>query len=175
MNEAVQKIKQLYPAGTKILLKKMFDPHPVPPGTVGCVKSVDDIGQIHMNWENGSTLSLNIEDSFDALPDEGQGLNGAIRASVSLCVYLLLQQSKNPNLYFEELLSDWLEHYAKEMGEPEKALFKEELLFELKEGTYELSDVKELLAELLFANNPFFEWIIAFLDEEAFQQNGREI
>lgn len=27
--------------------------------------AIDDIGQIHVNWENGSTLALIEEDSFD--------------------------------------------------------------------------------------------------------------
>lgn len=169
MNQLVATTKARFPRGTRIQLVEMKDPHPVPAGTQGIVDFVDDIGQIHMNWENGSTLALNSSDSFDVLPDEGQGLNGAIRASVSLCVYLLLQQSKHPYAnHFEESLSDWLIRYSEEMGEPEKSLFKEELLFELKEGDYEISDVKGLLAELLFENDPFFEWIIAFLDEEAF-------
>ena len=35
------------------------------PGLKGVVKMVDDIGQIHVSWENGSGLALNIEeDSF---------------------------------------------------------------------------------------------------------------
>lgn len=53
-----EKIKKQYPPGTRILLKRMEDPHPVPPGTKGTVRFVDDLGQIHMDWDNGSSLAL---------------------------------------------------------------------------------------------------------------------
>ncbi len=36
-------------------------------GLKGTVMSVDDIGQIHVNWENGSTLALTEEDSFEKM------------------------------------------------------------------------------------------------------------
>ena len=52
-------IKKQYPAGTRIKLINMDDPwHPVEPGTEGTVEFVDDIGQIHMKWDNGRTLAL---------------------------------------------------------------------------------------------------------------------
>lgn len=55
----VASIKKKYPAGTRIKLINMDDPwHPVEPGTEGTVKLVDDIGQIHMKWDNGRTLAL---------------------------------------------------------------------------------------------------------------------
>jgi len=34
------------------------DPHPVPVGTEGTCYDVDGIGQLQMEWDNGSTLSL---------------------------------------------------------------------------------------------------------------------
>lgn len=62
-------IKEKYPKGTKIKCISMNDPyHPVPPNTVGTVEFVDDANQIHMNWENGSTLALiPEEDKFEVL------------------------------------------------------------------------------------------------------------
>lgn len=61
--------KELYPAGTRIELNFMEDPwHPVPAGTRGTVSHVDDMGQIHMKWDNGRTLALNTDtDSFRTL------------------------------------------------------------------------------------------------------------
>lgn len=55
----VASIKNKYPAGTRIKLIEMNDPwNPVEPGTKGTVEFVDDIGQIHMKWDNGRTLAL---------------------------------------------------------------------------------------------------------------------
>ena len=52
-------IKKQYPAGTRIKLIEMNDPwNPGEPGTEGTVQLVDDIGQIHMKWDNGRTLAL---------------------------------------------------------------------------------------------------------------------
>lgn len=52
-------IKDKYPTGTKIKCIYMQDStHPVPFGTVGTVNYVDDANQIHVNWENGSSLAL---------------------------------------------------------------------------------------------------------------------
>lgn len=64
-----ERIKQNYPKGTRIELNHMDDPFaPVPAGTRGTVVYVDDMGQLGMNWDNGSGLSLIPgEDSFRKL------------------------------------------------------------------------------------------------------------
>lgn len=55
----VNAMKKDYPAGTKVKLVSMVDDvNPVPSGTIGEVTFVDDMGQIHVNWENGSGLAL---------------------------------------------------------------------------------------------------------------------
>lgn len=55
----VASIKKKYPVGTRIKLINMDDTwHPVEPGTKGTVKLVDDIGQLHMKWDNGRTLAI---------------------------------------------------------------------------------------------------------------------
>ena len=57
--ERVQLIKETYPEGTKVECIRMDDPYnPVPSGTKGVVTCVDSIGQIHVDWENGSSLAL---------------------------------------------------------------------------------------------------------------------
>ena len=64
--EQVENLRQRYPVGTRIVLHRMDDPYaPNPPGTKGTVTYVDDMGQIGVNWDNGSGLSLVPgEDSF---------------------------------------------------------------------------------------------------------------
>ena len=62
----VERIRKMYPAGTRIQLVHMDDPYaPVEPGICGTVSSVDDIGQIHMKWDSDRSLALVPEvDSF---------------------------------------------------------------------------------------------------------------
>lgn len=58
--------REMYPKGTRIELISMEDPYaPIEPGTQGTVEFVDDMGQIHMRWDNGRTLALvPSEDNF---------------------------------------------------------------------------------------------------------------
>ena len=56
--EQVKLIRQQYPAGTRIILNHMDDAQAPPPGTKGTVAYVDDIGQIGVKWDSGSSLSL---------------------------------------------------------------------------------------------------------------------
>ena len=60
LRENVANLKKMYPPGTRIRLIHMGDdePTPVPDGTTGIVSYVDDIGTIHMTWDNGSSLGL---------------------------------------------------------------------------------------------------------------------
>ena len=62
----VERIREMYPEGTQIILQEMQGENQMPYGLKGTVKFVDDAGQIHMRWENGSSLALNIdEDTFE--------------------------------------------------------------------------------------------------------------
>ena len=71
--EEVERIKEKYTKGTPIRLYSMEGEHTVPPGSRGVVDHVDDIGQIHMKWENGSSLALNVEeDRFDIITQQDE-------------------------------------------------------------------------------------------------------
>lgn len=62
----IERIKEAYPTGTRIELLQMDDPYaPLEPGMMGTVERVDDIGTLHMKWDNGRTLGVVPgEDSF---------------------------------------------------------------------------------------------------------------
>ena len=68
----LEQLRKQYPKGTKLQMITMRnEKYPVPPGTVGEVTHIDDIGSIHMKWENGSSLALISEvDSFKVLGAE---------------------------------------------------------------------------------------------------------
>jgi len=44
--------------GKRIRCISMNDPNPVPSGTEGTVVNVDDVGTIHVKWDNGGGLGL---------------------------------------------------------------------------------------------------------------------
>ena len=46
----VERIKKMYPKGTRIQIERMNDPyHPIERGTKGTVDYVDDIGTLHVS------------------------------------------------------------------------------------------------------------------------------
>ena len=56
--ETVEWIRKQYPAGTRVRLVQMDDAQAPPPGTLGTVEGVDDIGSLLMAWDNGSGLNV---------------------------------------------------------------------------------------------------------------------
>ena len=56
--ETVKRIREQYPAGTRIELIRMEDEQAPPIGTSGTVVGVDDIGSIIVQWDNGSSLNV---------------------------------------------------------------------------------------------------------------------
>lgn len=55
----VELIKRHYREGQRIILLNMDDPFSkLTAGDEGTITDVDDIGQIHVNWDNGSSLPL---------------------------------------------------------------------------------------------------------------------
>lgn len=67
----VEKLREKYLTGTRIELDEMNGETQMMSGLKGTVQYVDDMGQIHMNWDNGSTLALNVdEDSFKIIEEK---------------------------------------------------------------------------------------------------------
>lgn len=54
----LDRMRQCYPAGTRVRLHHMGDPLAPPPGTLGTVEGIDDAGNILVLWDNGSTLNV---------------------------------------------------------------------------------------------------------------------
>ena len=73
MNKA-EYYKKAYPVGTRIRLLHMEDPYsPIPDGMTGSVAYVDDMGTLHMKWDNGRSLGICPDvDSFEIIGKEAE-------------------------------------------------------------------------------------------------------
>ena len=55
--EVIEGIRARYPKGARVELIEMDDPcRDMVPGLLGTVVAVDDIGTVHIAWDNGSSL-----------------------------------------------------------------------------------------------------------------------
>ena len=70
-DKEIKQIKEKYIVGTKVKLIKMYDLQEVPVGTKGIIEFIDDIGTLHIKWENGSTLGLVVGvDEFEIIEQQ---------------------------------------------------------------------------------------------------------
>ena len=56
--QVIDSLRRNFKAGTRVELLQMDDCQAPPCGTKGPVRGVDDIGNILVNWDNGSSLSV---------------------------------------------------------------------------------------------------------------------
>lgn len=56
--KTVERIREEYPEGTRVVLEQMDDVQAPPAGTMGTVLGVDDTGSLLMRWDNGSGLNV---------------------------------------------------------------------------------------------------------------------
>ena len=56
--DTLQCLRDGFPRGCRVELVRMDDPQAPPIGTLGTVIGVDDVGTIHVNWDNGSRLGV---------------------------------------------------------------------------------------------------------------------
>lgn len=55
----IERLRIQYPAGCRVELVSMNDPYTkLRPGDQGNVIAVDDIGTVHIAWDNGSSLGV---------------------------------------------------------------------------------------------------------------------
>lgn len=79
--QKLERLREKYPAGSRVKLNHMSDVQAPPAGTLGTVAYVDDDGNIGMQWDNGSSLSLIPEagDDFELLCS---GFTGTVREQI---------------------------------------------------------------------------------------------
>ena len=57
--KTVERIRADFPVSSRVMMVYSADPFaPIEGGTEGTVSSVDDIGTIHVNWDNGRCLGV---------------------------------------------------------------------------------------------------------------------
>ena len=56
--EALARLREKYPAGTRVELLRMDDFQAPPVGMKGTVRGVDDMRSLMMSWDNGSGLNV---------------------------------------------------------------------------------------------------------------------
>jgi hypothetical protein len=74
-HKKVECLKERYPEGTRIQLIAMSGESDMPSRLMGTVDFVDDIGQLHLKWDNGRSLALVPgEDNFTTIsqPEQAQ-------------------------------------------------------------------------------------------------------
>ena len=54
----VYSLRRRFPKGMRVKLVQMDDPQAPPAGTLGTVRSVDDIGTVFVAWDNGCGLGV---------------------------------------------------------------------------------------------------------------------
>lgn len=57
-DEVLKRLRECYPAGSRVELLEMDDIQAPPAGTKGTVYGVDDTGSLLVHWDNGSGLSV---------------------------------------------------------------------------------------------------------------------
>lgn len=70
----IDTLKQRYPPGTRVRVSDFNDPYThIPSGTEGTVIAVDDIGTVHCNFDNGTSIGLiSGTDEFHRIEEESK-------------------------------------------------------------------------------------------------------
>ena len=69
-DEALQALRARYKRGVRVELMQMNDVQAPPIGTKGTVRGVDDIGNILVSWDNGSSLNIVYGEDLCRIIDE---------------------------------------------------------------------------------------------------------
>lgn len=71
VNERKAFVEELFPVGTRIILIHMDDVQAPPRGTKGTVTGVDDLGDLLVDWDNGSGLKVILGEDIFIHDDRG--------------------------------------------------------------------------------------------------------
>lgn len=128
-----EEIEKKYPKGTRIKLISMKDDYAVEPESIGTVDYIDDIGTIHINWDNGSTLGLIYgEDTFEIIHE--QNLPKISKCSDLLKeIFISVKDSEAKMCYITE--EEWKTDYSDNYTEKDISKLKVEV------KKYNLQDV----------------------------------
>ena len=69
--EIIDRYRKIYPKGTRVELVQMDDPYTtLREGDKGTVQFIDDAGNIHIAWDNGSSLAAIIGEDIVRITKE---------------------------------------------------------------------------------------------------------
>jgi len=92
------------------------DPRPLDPGTMGTLNFIDDVGTLHVSWDNGRTLGVTPgEDDFQVLPPEPATLRLYMPISADLYLRDECGDLKNVGTMDGRDLTDFIESISIEM------------------------------------------------------------
>ena len=68
MSKQKEEMLLRYPIGTRVKLIEMDDVQALIPGTFGTIINIDDIGDLMVSWDDGSSLKLIVGiDAFEVI------------------------------------------------------------------------------------------------------------
>lgn len=56
--ETIRTVRDAFPKGMRVILKRTDNPQAPPIDTIGTVMGVDDVGQVMVNWDDGSRSNV---------------------------------------------------------------------------------------------------------------------
>lgn len=191
MTKIKRKFEEKYPIGTHVRLIHMSDPQPVSKGTIGVVDFIDDIGQIHVKWENGSSLAL-VEgvDEFEIINTDLSVAERRINSNQILkeAERKMIMKEKStkitPELIEEitEFLNEHRENCLKSMlglpvpedfigGTMDNLYIVNELIFQINvEDSFLIEAINDKLKEVPMSGDEIKDAIIGITSKDAFDE-----
>jgi hypothetical protein len=65
--ETIESMREEFVGKRVRCIEMCDDPDPIPSGSEGTVLTVDDMGTLHVKWDNGRSLGLVMEDKYEMI------------------------------------------------------------------------------------------------------------